>query len=185
MIRETKRLVLREFRESDLDAFYEMMNDPEYQRYEGKFMSREEAEKKLQAIISWGEVTPRVKYQLAITARPNDQMVGVIKLSENFPEVEEWEIGWGIHPSFWGCAYAPEAAYSMLRFAFEELQINRVVAFCHAGNRPSVRVMEKLGMQREAHLRETRLLDGVRYDEYLYAILRSDYLKQTENGAAR
>ena len=177
MIRETKRLVLREFCESDLDVVYEMMNDPEYQRYEGKFMTREEAEKKLQAVISWGEVTPRVKYQLAITARPSDQVVGVIKLSENFPEVEEWEIGWGVHRSSWGCGYAPEAAYSMLCFAFEELQINRVVAFCHAGNRPSVRVMEKLGMQCEAHLRETRLLNGVKYDEYLYAILRREFVK--------
>jgi RimJ/RimL family protein N-acetyltransferase len=179
MIRETQRLVLREFRESDLDALHEMMNDAVYQTYEGKFSTREETLKRLQTMISWARDEPRVKHQLAVTVRPDDRMVGLIKLSENFHEVEEWEIGWGIDRSCWGHGYASEAALAMMSYAFEDLKINRVVAFCHADNRASVRVMEKLGMQREGHLRETRWLNGKRCDEYVYAILRSDYLKNT------
>jgi [ribosomal protein S5]-alanine N-acetyltransferase len=62
----------------------------------------------------------------------------------------------------------------ILRFAFLSLNAHRLVAFCHAQNAPSERVMRKLGMTREGMLRQTRLLNGVWYDELIYSILDQD-----------
>ena len=69
----------------------------------------------------------------------------------------------------------PEAASEVLRYAFKEMNAHRVVAFCHAENAASVRVMEKLGMQREGRLRETRRLNDAWCDERIYAILERDF----------
>ncbi len=63
----------------------------------------------------------------------------------------------------------------VLQFAFEALQAHRVVAWCHAGNLASARVMEKIGMQLEGHLRETRWLDERWNDELVYAILDHEW----------
>jgi len=80
-----------------------------------------------------------------------------------------------MHPDEWGKGYASEAARRVLAFAFEELDAHRVIAFCDAENRASERVMQKLGMRREAHMLQTRLLRGEWRDELLYAILDSEW----------
>jgi RimJ/RimL family protein N-acetyltransferase len=65
----------------------------------------------------------------------------------------------------------------MLDFAFGELGVHRVTAFCHVLNRASVRVMEKLSMRRDGRLRETRWWHDSWCDEFVYAILDRDWKK--------
>ncbi|MEG9249511.1 GNAT family protein [Arthrobacter sp. Soc17.1.1.1] len=79
------------------------------------------------------------------------------------------EIGWALDPAFTGQGYATEAAAELLRLAFEDLGVRRVVAQCFADNTPSWRLMERLGMRRESSTRAASLhrsgrwLDGVGY----------------------
>lgn len=63
----------------------------------------------------------------------------------------------------------------MLEFAFDQLKAHRVVAFCHAENSASVKVMKKIGMKQEGHLRQTRWFNDRWADEYVYGILESDF----------
>ncbi len=60
------------------------------------------------------------------------------------------EIMWRLLPQFWGRGYATEAAAAVLATAFETLGLPEVVAFATTGNLPSIRVMEKIGMIRDA-----------------------------------
>jgi [ribosomal protein S5]-alanine N-acetyltransferase len=170
----TQRLVLREHCDQDLPALLTLFSDSVFKQYEGQPFTEEQARNRLERDIASSLEEPRLQYRLAITLPPSEEMIGVVSVRVTFAEVHEWEMGWGVHPRLWGQGIATEAARAVLRFAFETLDANRVVAFCHAGNRASWRVMEKLGMRREAHLRETRWLNGQKFDEYLYAILRSD-----------
>jgi RimJ/RimL family protein N-acetyltransferase len=63
-----------------------------------------------------------------------------------------------------------------LRYGFESLQVHRLIATCQPQNRPSWRVMEKLGMQREGHFRKCIPRDETTWwDEYFYAILEEDW----------
>jgi [ribosomal protein S5]-alanine N-acetyltransferase len=171
----TARLVLREFEERDYDGLYEMYRDPEMRRYEGTLLDAPQIRQNLNNFLADRDVQPRDHFRLAITTPPNDQARGWIKLGLNIAEIDEYEIGWGVHRQEWGKGFATEAARAMLHFAFARLNAHRVVAFCHAGNTVSVRVMEKLGMQREGLLRQVRLIDNQWYDEMVYAILDSDY----------
>ena len=79
------------------------------------------------------------------------------------------EVGWAFDPAHQGRGYATEAVGALLRLCFEELGVRRVVALAFADNAPSLRVMEKVGMRREALLvkeslhRELGWVDGVSY----------------------
>lgn len=170
----TERLLLRDFQESDLPVMFALMSDPIFMRYEGLPDSEEQTRTRLELNLSSIQAEPRKEFRLVITQPPENQMIGYVSLRLNHADISEWEIGWGVAPARWGQGIASEAARAVLRFAFDTLNVNRVVAFCHVDNTASWRVMEKIGMQREGRLREQRWLNGEKFDEYLYAILRSD-----------
>lgn len=79
------------------------------------------------------------------------------------------EIGWCLDPAYGGQGYATEAAAELVRIAFEELGMHRLVALCFAENEPSWRLMERLGMRREAYAvkdslhRDLGWVDGLTY----------------------
>lgn len=82
---------------------------------------------------------------------------------------QQAEIGWALDPAHHGRGYATEAARALLRLCFEDLGVRRVEALCFAGNEPSWRLMERLGMRREVHSVEESLhrsgewMDGLGY----------------------
>jgi ribosomal-protein-alanine N-acetyltransferase len=171
----TTRLRLREFGETDFQAMREMDSRPEMHTYERELPSIEETRKSLEECISHQKEMPRTTFRLAMTIPPQDTVRGVVKLTRQWEFIREWEVGWAVHPEDWGKGYATEAAWYLLDWGFRELNIHRMVAFCHASNAASVRVMEKLGMHQDGRLRETRWLNGEWWDEYVFAILEKEW----------
>jgi ribosomal-protein-alanine N-acetyltransferase len=76
-----------------------------------------------------------------------------------------------LHRSYGGRGYATEASRELLRFGFEVLGLHRIRAGCDTFNEESYRVMEKLGMRREAHFRKDALTQGRWRDTDIYAVL--------------
>jgi hypothetical protein len=70
--------------------------------------------------VVYSHKEPRTHYLLAITIRPDSIVRGRISLSLDNPKTRQWEIGWTVHPDYWGNGYATEAATRMLTFAFEK-----------------------------------------------------------------
>jgi RimJ/RimL family protein N-acetyltransferase len=64
-----------------------------------------------------------------------------------------------------------EAAVVMLRLGFRELGLHRIIGRCDGRNTASARLMERLGMRREAHFRQNEIVKGEWTDEYVYAML--------------
>ena len=174
MILETPRLILREFCADDFEALYEIESRPETARFEPE-KSADDVRQYLEQAALQAPVQPRVHYRFAITVRPDDSVRGLVGMARNIEMTRDWEIGWMVHPDEWGKGYASEAARRVLDFAFNELDAHRVIAFCDVENRASERVMQKLGMRREAHMRQTHLLRGEWRDELLYAVLESEW----------
>jgi RimJ/RimL family protein N-acetyltransferase len=86
------------------------------------------------------------------------------------------EIGWVLDPQFQGRGYATEAVRELLRIAFAELGLRRVEAYCFAENEPSWRLMERVGMRREAHTVADGLhRDGTWRDGLAYALLADEW----------
>jgi RimJ/RimL family protein N-acetyltransferase len=86
------------------------------------------------------------------------------------------EIGWCLAPAHAGRGYATEAVRELLEIAFDGLGLRRVTAICFSDNEPSWRLMERIGMRREAHhVRDNLHRDGDWYDGLTYALLADEW----------
>jgi RimJ/RimL family protein N-acetyltransferase len=86
------------------------------------------------------------------------------------------EIGWCLSPDHQGRGYVTEAVTELVRICFEDLGIRRLAAVAFAGNTASIRVMEKLGMRREALFRRESLHRDLGWvDSVIYALLADDW----------
>jgi ribosomal-protein-alanine N-acetyltransferase len=110
----------------------------------------------------------------AITERESGALVGAIGLHAEPPH-NRAELGYWIGKPFWGRGYATEAAEAVLGFGFETLGLNKIHAACFTKNPASARVIEKVGMTYEGHLREHDLKWGVYEDIKVHAILAREW----------
>ena len=172
----TSRLLLREFNIDDAEELFGIHSDPINRRYESAPLTRAESDQKLSLMLADQKADPRTHYHLAITLPPATKAQGWTALTLTRAEAREYEIGWTVSTPLWGNGYAVEAARAVLAHAFNVLNTHRIIAFCHADNQRSMRVMEKLGMQPEAWLRASNQLNGAWCDERIYAILDHEFL---------
>jgi RimJ/RimL family protein N-acetyltransferase len=112
---------------------------------------------------------------LAVVSKATGDLVGDVDLDWRSAEHRLGEIGFLVHPDHQGKGYATEAARPLLRIAFEDLALHRVIARTEARNTASARVLEKLGMRREAHLVENEWVKGEWQSELVYAILAREW----------
>lgn len=95
----------------------------------------------------------------------------------------EVELGWVLHPAHTGNGYATEAVRELLRHCFVALGIHRVTAGCFTTNDTSWRLMDRVGMRREAHTRRDALHRSGRWlDSYTYAVLADEWTATSREG---
>lgn len=144
---ETERLLLRLFRESDLDAYAEMCGDPEVMQYlGGATMTRAESWRSMATVLGHWQL--RGFGLWAVEERSSSQMVGRVGCwrPEGWPGLE---LAWTLRSAFWGRGYATEAANTALDVAFSHLGQSHVISMIHCENQASIRVAGRLGMRRE------------------------------------
>ncbi len=145
---ETERLILRGFREQDLDAYAEMNADPEVTRYigNGQTLTRAEAWRNMAMMLGHWQL--RGYGMWAVEERQSGETIARIGCWEP----EGWpgfEIGWMVRRAYWGRGLATEGARAAMDYAFRELQRSRVISLIRPENAPSRRVAEKLGQKLE------------------------------------
>jgi RimJ/RimL family protein N-acetyltransferase len=174
---ETERLVLRPFRDSDLDDLHAMRSLPEVVRYlYGEVRTREESEELLAerlALTSLREDDDSLA--LAVERRSDDRVIGDLSLWLRSAAHRQGEIGFVFHPDAQGQGYAREAAAALLGVAFGQLGLHRVFGRTDGRNEASAALMRRLGMRQEAHLRENELFKGAWGDELVFAVLEHEW----------
>jgi RimJ/RimL family protein N-acetyltransferase len=172
----TARLVLRDFVDEDLEQFHAVEGDPEVARYQS-FEPRTPADTRyyLQGAIQTAGYTPRRVFELAIVLTADDQVVGRCGLGVEGKETQQGNIWYTLRRDLWNRGYTTEAAQALVAYGFRELALHRVWADCDPANVGSWRVMEKLGMRREAHHRQNRWLKGAWHDTLIYAVLAEEW----------
>jgi RimJ/RimL family protein N-acetyltransferase len=172
----TERLVLREFVEGDWPVVLAYQTDPRYLRFYGwTGRTAYDVRDFVQMFIDQQQEQPRRKHQLAITLKPNRQLIGNVGIRRKNADDWEADIGYELAPEHWGRGYATEAARAILAFGFDDLKLHRVWAWCIAENTASVRVLEKIGMRLEGRLRENEWIKNRWYDSLVYAILDREW----------
>lgn len=173
---ETERLLLRSIELTDVDDLFKILNDPDVaehdyfypvetkeqtlsfiERYQSEFDSNEE--------ITWG-----------IILKENQKLIGTCCFGNFDKGAERAEIGYALTKVQWGNGYATEAVNKILAYGFMNINLNRIEATITPGNDSSVRVLEKLGFQREGLVRQRDLIKGKLVDGIIMGILRSDFL---------
>jgi RimJ/RimL family protein N-acetyltransferase len=174
MLLTTERLRLREFLENDWHAVLAYQSDPRYLRYAPwTYRLQENVTRLVQDFIGWQHEQPRVKYQLAIVLPTTQQVIGSCGIRMAMAHAQKAELGYELHPDYWGQGYATEAARSLLAFGFETLHLQHVWAQCIAENTASIRVLERLGMRQERRLRHHAWMQNQWWDMLVYSLDRA------------
>ncbi|MDO8288123.1 MAG: GNAT family protein [Parvibaculum sp.] len=173
---ETPRLILRDFKKSDLKAVHAYSSLEEVARYlVWGPNSLAQSKQAIEGFIDDQRMRPREIFDVAVTLKPKREVIGGAGVRIIDRDNLTGEIGYTLHPDYWGFGLATEATRALLDAGFNELGLQRIVAHCDQRNKASARVMERLGMRREGAFRGSKIIHGHWRDEYLYAILAEDF----------
>ena len=172
---ETERLILRPFRENDAEAIFSgWANDPAVTRYLTWNPHRSPEDTK--AILScWlSEESP---FRFGIERKEDGKLIGSIDVAKFEGSVPE--IGYCLSRSAWGNGYMTEAIKQIIKYLFDELNIDLLSAFHIPDNIRSKSVLEKCGFEYEITIEQGyKRFDGELFDSVCYSILKSDYIEK-------
>ena len=174
---ETKRLLIRPFKDSDLEPLFAYRNDPEAAKYQGWDIPypREKA-------INWVTnpdvivpTEPGGRFKAALELESTGEMIGDVDFMLTEHDVLQAHVGYSLARAYWHQGYATEAVQRLLAYLFDELNLHRITAETDVLNEPSWRLLERLGFRREAHLVENVWFKGAYESEYHYAMLKREW----------
>lgn len=173
----TERLVLRHWRQTDLEALVALCAEEEFWRYPfGRGFTRAESERFLGGLHAMWD---RRGFGLwAATLTGSGELIGYIGLhpADWLAGFEsEVEVGWRLGRDHWGHGYATEGARASLRAGFRDLGLDEVISIFQPENEASGRVMERLGMSPACTAR-----DEQRGDDLLVYKMSSVRFAETE-----
>ena len=146
----TDRLILRQWRDADRAPFAAMGRDPDVMRYFPATLTREESDAAIDRQIKAIDEKGYAFWAVELSADGRFAgFIGIQDIPDYYGMPPGIEIGWRLDASVWGQGLAPEGARAALAYAFSKLRAQEVVAFTAASNKPSARVMEKIGMRRD------------------------------------
>ena len=173
---ESERLIFRKFKQEDLPVISEFFGNAENMKYRMSEPKTEiETREYLNRIIS-GEDVKEGNYTFAVDLKSENLLIGYCGFF-NMPNAPE--VHWFLHNTYWRQGYGTEIGRTMLRFGFETLNLRRIIAGCNARNTGSYKIMEKIGMRREANfIKAQKGNSALNYewcDRLQYAILKEEW----------
>lgn len=145
---ETDRLLIRQYKDSDLPAMIAMNQDDQVMEF---FLGKRTAEESIAAFHSFKSKIDTQGYAFfAVEEKNSGDFIGFVGLLDITFDVDfapGVEIGWRMLRQYWGKGYATEAAKACLVFAKDTLGLNKVYSFTTATNIRSSNVMQKVGMK--------------------------------------
>ena len=165
-------LTLRALSEEDLPAWFERLTDAESAKLAGDPVAES-----IQACIDGLQhhrdaFRDKQAIRWSIVLNDNASSIGSIGLTGVSVENRACEMGAAINRQYWDRGITTDAGELVLEYAFKVLDLERIQADVLASNIGSIRVLEKLGFQREGTLRGYRIIDGERRDGHIYGLLR-------------
>jgi RimJ/RimL family protein N-acetyltransferase len=181
----TPRLALRTLTQADVPALYEIFSHPEVMRYWSRPAWTEPAQARAMVLGSQEDLRAGSALQLGIARREDDFVVGTCSLFNFHVASRRAEIGYALGRPFWGCGTMHEALSALVAYAFTTLDLQRLEADIDPRNAASARTLERLGFQKEGHLRERWIVNGEISDTWWYGLLRREWTEYCSEPATR
>lgn len=196
---ETERLILRLLKESDVDDLLEYQSHPEIVRYiPWPERTREQVIEALEKTINTGKSAlkdqgdylvlawelkdltnnPKFANTVATSGYRPRKIIGQSNMSLRSTNDQLSDIGWVTHQDFQRQGFAYEATHGLMKYAFTNFALHRIVADIDTRNPESAALAEKLGMRREGEFKDSELFKGAWCSMWLYAILNAEFLHE-------
>jgi ribosomal-protein-alanine N-acetyltransferase len=185
---ETERLFMRSYRQGDGPLFF--MAGIRNQVHLGEFewgnvllylRDEEHSERVVQDLSAkWAAGK---YFFIGLFEKDTEEWVGQLYAASTRQNLPEFTLGFVADVNFEGKGYISESVTKLLEVLFKEMNAHRVISDCHEKNIRSIRLLESCGFIREGHLRENKMNpDGSFHGDYLYGILKHEYLKKQSKG---
>ncbi|WP_425445473.1 GNAT family N-acetyltransferase [Virgibacillus ndiopensis] len=172
---ETDRLVLRQVTKEDASSLLKYLSDQDVMRYVGlePFKSINDAMDE----ISWYHsiLKKRTGIRWGITLKDQGEVIGSCGFLNLVSQHYRSEIGFELSREHWGKGIASEAIEAVIRYGFEQIDLQRIEALIEPPNIPSQKLVEKQGFIREGLLRSYEFTCGKFDDLYMYSLLKQDF----------
>jgi ribosomal-protein-alanine N-acetyltransferase len=170
----TARLQLRPFTDADADAVFALHSNRLVLRYWDAPPWKQRAQAERFIAVCRQIEQEGTGARLAIERAAGGGFIGWCSLRAWDPVYRSAKLGYILDEAAWGRGFATEAAGTVLRWAFDTLDLNRVQSATDTRNTASARVLEKLGFVREGRLREDCIVDGEISDSWVFGLLRRE-----------
>jgi len=172
------RVGLRRFHLGDVDRLVTYRSSAEVARYQSwdAPYPRAAGERLIRQMMARHPDTAGEWFQFAVVLRSTGELIGDCAARPHPDDVRQAEIGFTIAPEHQGHGYATGAVRSLVGYLFGQRGKHRVTACCDPRNAASAAVLERVGMRREGHLRESIWAKGEWTDDLLYAQLDREWL---------
>ena len=175
IILSTERLRLRLLADADAPALFQIFSHAEVMRYWAWPAWTELAQARQMVLDSQEGYRSGNALQFGIERQADQVLVGTCSLFHFHAASRRAEIGYALGRPYWGSGYMHEALQALLRYAFQTLDLNRLEADIDPRNQASARTLERLGFQKEGHLRERWIVNGEVSDTGWYGLLRREW----------
>jgi len=172
---KSKRLILRPIQLSDAGAFFAYRSDAETNKFQGWIpKTLDEAE----AFIAKSATTinePGTWFQLVLIEHTSGEVIGDVGIHFIDTDGHQVELGCTLGKAHHGNGYATEALQAVIDYLFKKLNKHRIIASIDPGNTASIKMVERMGFRKEAHFKESLLINGNWVDDVVYALLQKEW----------
>jgi ribosomal-protein-alanine N-acetyltransferase len=176
----TQHLILRPIVENDVPALYTLFSSEAVMQFMDveRFESISEA---AQMVTFFREkMSSGEGLRWAVCYKENNELIGTCGYHHISRSNFKAEIGYDLIPAFWGKGIMTQAIHELLKFGFEQMELNRVEAIVDPTNINSYKLLDRLGFQREGFHRQSFFEKGRFIDVYIYSMLSSDFKNEVQ-----
>lgn len=175
---ETERLYLRQRLVSDAEDIFAYASLPEV-TWPAGFPPAEsvaEEENYLENIMPKRWLEQNIPAGYGICLKGSNKVIGSVDFNHRHAD-DVFEMGYLLHPDYWGQGIMSEAAHALLEVGFNLVGLHKIEIECYSYNKASQRVAEKLGFTLESKIRDRKDAQGKRCDLLRYGLLKSEWEK--------
>lgn len=175
---QTERLILRPIEITDAPAIFDYGHRVEVARLAGfpANQSLEECRSFIEQDLQKPEEQARLRIYV-ICLKDLGNVIGTVNFTKEI-EKDILEIGYVLHPAWWGKGLMPEAVSALIQYGFQNYNLRKIELVTYDYNKQSQRVAEKLGFQLEARLRQRKQVENTYHDQLIFGLLKKEWEKR-------